>query len=87
MSPCSVAVHGSAASFASPLVWTVTVPSAAVLHRDDPVGDEAVVVDRACGSVITMPSVTSETAIGVTMVTSPGLISGAMLPVSMVMVR
>ena len=34
-----------------------------------------------------MPSVTSETAIGVTMVTSPGLISGAMLPVSMVMVR
>ena len=34
-----------------------------------------------------MPSVTWETLIGVTMVTSPGLISGAMLPVSMVMVR
>ena len=37
--------------------------------------------------VTTMPSAMSSTAIGVTTVTSPGSIIGAMLPVSIVMVR
>ena len=36
---------------------------------------------------MTMPSVTSETASGVTIVTSPGSMTGAMLAVSIVMVR
>src|SRR3954454_11797225 len=86
VSPWRVAVHGSRASFASPLVCTVTVP-AGPLCTDTTRWVTTLWSPTGMWYVMTMPLVTSETAMGVTTVTSPGLIFGAMLPVSMVMVR